>query len=169
MTFTPTLMLGDRTHAIPLAETWISMTCSFVRPVLPITIGFPAAAASFACATDEPAWVKSIATSARAIAEEKSLVTATPAFPTPAASKASCPNSGCPWVSTAPDKTRPWGRPWRTPRIARPILPIAPQTTTFAIVSSPESLQMILRSERTLARAFRFASAIGERGSRTSS
>src|SRR3990170_2634559 len=60
-------MLGERTHAIVSAAARISPVCSFVKPVLPITIGLPAAAASFACATDETAWVKSIATSARPI------------------------------------------------------------------------------------------------------
>src|SRR3989304_4092597 len=132
--FPHTLMLGERTHAIVSAAARISPVCSFVKPVLPITIGLPAAAASFAGATDETAWVKSIATSARAIDEGKSLVTATSAFPAPAASKASCPSSGWPGVSSAPERTSPFGRSLRIPRIARPILPIAPHTTTLAML-----------------------------------
>src|SRR4030067_3232194 len=95
-------MLGERTHAIVSAEARISQVCSFVKPVLPITIGLPAAAASFACTTDEPAWVKSIATSARAIAGGESLVTATSAFPAPAASQAHGPSSGWADVSSGP-------------------------------------------------------------------
>ena len=71
------------------AESRIFPVCSCVSPVLPITIGFPAAAASLACRTDESACVKSIATSAREIAEGKSLVTTPPPFPAPAASRAS--------------------------------------------------------------------------------
>ena len=94
MRFTPTLMLGDWTIATFAAAFRIRSMWAGPSPVLPMTIGFPAAAAVPALLAEESGPVKSIATSAAATAFAKSSVTGTPALPAPAASKASCREKG---------------------------------------------------------------------------
>src|SRR5659263_595628 len=142
MRFTPTLMLGDWTIATFAAAFRIRSIWAGPSPVLPMTIGFPAAAAAPALRAEESAPVKSIATSAAATAFAKSSVTGTPALPAPAASKASCESRGCPAASTAPERENPWGASFRMPRIALPIRPIAPQTTTQGKAAHLHTLQV---------------------------
>ena len=94
MRFTPTLMLGDWTIATFVAAFRTRSMWVGPSPVLPMMIGFPAAAAEAALLAEESGPVKSIATSPAPIAFAKSSVTTTPALPVPAATKASCERSG---------------------------------------------------------------------------
>src|SRR6266702_5075665 len=133
-TFTPTLMLGERTIGTRRAAASTRARASGVKPVEPMTRATPASAQTAACAAEASKLVKSTTTSAPAwSARESSPWTGTPSGGSPAAAPASRP-AAKPGRSVAPTSASPSACSAR--RMCPPMRPEGPVTTT-RVMRSP--------------------------------